>query len=581
MVETDAEADLPQIDLSAKQCDELFDDEHTLIAHVGGRGSGKTKIDGLHFMRRSGIWTDGIYALFANTYAQLHGAIVPPIVEMLELAGIDHVYENQAPAAWRKAWKKAGIVVPKRRLRNVKLWIWENGIHIFLGTLAGNAWTRIKSFEIIFALVEEFTEPQVPEGFLTYLLGSVRCGKGKKCPHRHQIVLKGNVPLNDPGHWCYKRIENLIAKEDERKKLGQKPFFRLIESSTKDNPHLNEGFDEMLRAALDPETYDAQTSGKLRRNVAGLVYHQFGEQNILASLVYDPYRALDLWFDFNVEPSIGGWGHDLRLDEVPETYVRSGLDYFGIIGEWFSESPMTTEQTAHALCEDPTVDQRCLNCDGSTCKALMSDHIETGEGWLCRKCAKFCDGQTLRFGWDRKPLHAPSNWRGLMRHRGKINVFYDASGGARHADASQLGGSIGILRDVLMANLGDRVRFHGKSSNPSIHMRLLAVNRGLCNAQGVRSVFVAPWCTAHIDDFREVVPDPKTGHPKKMQATQDNKKRSEYWKRTHCSDGFGYRQDIRAPAIIPRASTGASVSTADGPSFFGVDRDEEDTWGDR
>lgn len=576
------------IDLSDPQAEELFDDDHRLIFHVGGRGSGKTYIDALHFLRRAGVQTDQLYAIFANTYTQLHGAIVPQMTEMLTEAGVDHVYEHRAPEAWRRRWRRQGVKVPKTRLRDVKIWIWENGVHLYLGTLANNAWTRIKSFELAMALVEEGFEDQVPKKMLTYLLGSVRCGWGKRvvngvteCKrrgHNHQIIVKGNVPLNNPSHWVYQTIDDLLAKEEQRKLDGKEPFFRLITSDTRDNVHLNQEFHDGLAAALDPDTYDFVTRGSsiLERNTSALVYHAFSEHNILPTLTYDPLRPLHLWFDFNVEPSIAGWAHELSLDEVPREYISPLEGYVGIVGEWFSESPMTTEQLAHALCEDPTIDQRCVQCPD-----MLTDHIELGDGWLCRRCGQVCSGDVRRYTWDRKPLHATANWRGLMRHRGRVYVYADATGGARHADASQLGGAIGILREVLLDNLGDRVTFLIKQSNPAISMRLLAVNRGFHSQNRIRRIFVLPLCTAHINDFRRVMPDPKTGHPRKVTATAKNKTRSDEHLLTHASDGFGYFYEYRWPAVMPSTRTVASIGTLDGPSSFLEERSEDDDWKNR
>lgn len=548
---------LPRIELLESQFDELFDDEHFLTLHVGGRGSGKTKTNVLHFLRWGAVCTDQLYSLWANTWEHMENAILPPMTEVLEDIGMEYFIEKRVPDSLRSDWRRMGIRVPQLRHRNLKLCIWRNGVHIYLGTFGGNHWRRVKGLEVLLSIAEEYPEPDTPKDFLTYLIGSTRCGKGregecKRRRHPHKIVAKGNVPLNQPDHFIYKQVEMLQAREVERLARGERPYFRLIESDTKGNTHLQAEFDENLRAALDPETYELQTSGRLRRNTSSLTYHQYSEQNVLATLKYDPLRPLHMWFDFNVTPAAVGFGHDLRYDEIPEAEIHAKHHYFGVVGELFSDNdPMFTDQVAQALLEDPTNDP-AARCNEIGCGDPLDAHLETNEGYLCRRCGSMCSGAAVQYEWSRKHLHVPPNWRGLMRHRSHIYVYGDASGSASHADAISAGGSRKILRDTFDENLGERVHFRFKEANPRIVLRELAVNRLLRSTDGIRSLFFAPWCTAHLDDCRETVPDPKTGVAKKEYPTAAAKKRSEYWKRTHCLDGLGYMVDFRWPVIIPK-----------------------------
>jgi hypothetical protein len=455
----------PFIKLLPHQDAELFDSDHRLLHICGGRGSGKSEVDYLHYFMRSERCVDQPYGLFANTEAQVQ-TFVARITEKLDEIGMLHVYETQAPKSWRKRWKREGIAVPHRRLRNLKFWIWEDGTHVFVCSMVGNAYARAKSLDLGFALIEEATEPGVTKNALTTIIGCVRCGlarreKGetesecRRRGHNHQVIVKYNVPLHEPGHFIYRWVEELGAKEAQRKLDGKRPYFRMITSSTKDNPHTGDEYDDTLRAAMDADTYEQQTSGKLVRNVAATSYFSFSEKNVLGSLVYDPTRPLHIWFDFNTTPATAGWGHDLRFDEVPSSELRSGRHYFGIVGELFSgDDAMVTEQVAHALVEDPTRDERCKDCGDQ-----LADHLETGSGFLCRLCSyqdgdHFCSGAAIKYEASRKYIHAPENWRGLFNHRGRIYVYGDATGGASHSDAAATGGSIRVLRDVFSANLG-------------------------------------------------------------------------------------------------------------------------------
>jgi hypothetical protein len=559
----------PSIDLLPHQDRELahlLDPDsnvtYPLTFICGGRGSGKSETDYLQFFLRSERCVDQPFALFANTDAQLQ-TFIAIITEKLDAIGMRHVYETKAPAAWRRRWRREGIRVPPRRLRNLKMWIWEDGTHIFCGTLLNNAYTRAKSLDIQAALIEEATEPGVTRNAITTILGAVRCGLGrvvngesecKRRGHLHEVVVKFNVPLLDPSNYIYRYAEEMAAKEMQREAEHKPPFFRMIESGTRDNPHTGEDYDERLRAALDEDTYEEQTKGRLVRNVASLSYSKFSEQNILNTLAYDPKRPLHIWFDFNTTPAVAGWGHDLRTNEVPEIYLRDGHDYFGVVGELFSGAePMVTDQVAHALLEDPTGDSRC-----SDCGCQLELHLETGSGFICKSCSwrskggEFCAGRPIEFDRTRKKflhLRPDDKWRGLIKHRGLIYVYGDATGGATHSDAYDIGGNIKILRDVFGANLGQRVHFRFKQSNPAVRLRVLAMQRALRATNGVRGIFLGDWCTAHVDDFREVVPDPKTGMPKKVGFSQAALKAGGYCLRTHASDAFGYKVDYRWPAV--------------------------------
>lgn len=558
----------PSIDLLPHQDEELahlLDNSgvtYPLTFICGGRGSGKSETDYLQLFLRSERCVDQPFALFANTDSQLQ-TFIGIITEKLDAIGMKHVYETKAPPSWRKRWRRDGVRVPPRRLRNLKMWIWEDGTHVYCGTLINNSYTRAKSLDIQAAIIEEATEPGVHRNAITTILGAVRCGLGKskggtsECKmrgHLHEVVVKFNVPLNEPSNYIYRYHEELSAKERKREAAGLTPFYRIIESATLDNPHTGDDYDQRLRASLDAETYDEQTKGKLRRNRAAVSYHAFDEQNILATLEYGATRPLFMWFDWNATPATAGWGHDLQLLEVPEQFRRVNRKYFGIVGELFSDAdPMTTDKVAEALLLDPGRNGVCVDC-----KDDIAEHVETGSGHLCRKCQwtrpkskppEFCSGRVMPFEAPRGYIHAPDNWRGLMKHRGPIYVYGDANDG-RGTGAAVSGGSIKILRSIFSAALGDRVDFRFGKTNPRVKHRVLAVNRGLYTMDGVRSVFMHPRCEAHATDFREVIPNPETGEPLKVSKSPSARRDgNDYWKRTDISDAFGYMYAARFPAI--------------------------------
>lgn len=556
------------INLSKWQYDALLrNDAIRWLFLIGGRGSGKSFIEAPRFIRWMKLCTELHWGIFASTEAQLH-TILAPFIEYLEAAKVDYVFETEAPQEWRDQWDRDGIKYPAKRLRNHKILILKNGAHFVVGSLVNNAHTRFKSIEFNAIYIGEGTEPGVTLDALTTLWGACRCGKASKghdgvwrCRepgHLHQLVLGGNVPLNDPGHWIYKKDRELRAKELKRAAEGRPPFYRRIKSASRDNPRTGEDFIDGLAAALDEETFRQQTTGDLEINVAALTYHAFSDLNILDSLRYDPRRALHIWFDFNSTPAVAGWGHDLRYDEIPTLYRQhwGTSAFFGVVGELFSgNETMQTDQVAHALLEDPTRDSRCSDCPHE-----LERHMDVPGGFLCTVCGfkkgdRFCSGVPMQYDSHskgdesrRKFLHLDpeSKWRGLIAHRGDVYVYGDATGKATHSDGYMKGGNIQILRDVFGQNLGERVHFRFKTSNPAESLRVLAMNRALKATNGVRGIFLGSWCTAHVDDFREVIPDPKkNGQIKKIQydATKP------YSLRTHATDGLGYKVDYRWPAL--------------------------------
>lgn len=563
------------VELSRWQFDAVFrQDAIRWLFLIGGRGSGKSFIEKVRFVRWMKLSTELHWGIFGSTEAQLQ-TILAPFIELLDEMRIDYRFEREAPQEWRDRWERDGIKYPARRLRSHKMLILENGAHFVTGSLVNSAYTRFKSIEFNGIYIGEGTEPGVTLDALTTLWGACRCGKATRGPdgvwrcrepgHLHQLVLGGNVPLNDPGHWIYKKNRELEAKELKRAEQNKPRFYRLITSATKDNPRTGADFLEGLQAALDEQTFQQQTSGKLEQNVSSLTYYTFSDRNILDSLRYDPRRALYLWFDFNATPAVAGWGHDLRYNEVPPSELRSGHAYFGVVGELFSgNATMQTHQVAQALVEDPTRDSRCSDC---TCE--LAQHVELADGFHCTLCSwhkagAYCSGRAVEFDQSRRQfLHLDPNskWRGLINHRAEIFVYGDATGRANNSQALMKGGNIQILRDVFGANLGERVHFRFKNSNPSESLRVLAVNRALRAGNGVHGIFFGSWCTAHTDDAREVIPDPKSpsGQIKKVQYDVNKP----YSLRTHAFDGFGYMVDVRWPAISSDGGFMPMMSEAD------------------
>jgi hypothetical protein len=141
------------------------------------------------------------------------------------------------------------------------------------------------------------------------------------------------------------------------------------------------------------------------------------------------------------------------------------------------------------------------------------------------------------------------------KHAGRIEVYGDASGGAR-GTAQTAGSDWEIARRVLRAGdasqklegFGARVAFHVKPSNPSERARVNAVNTRLCSSDGTRRLFVDPSAAPRTVRDLEGVPAVRGGSGE----IDKNADRS----LTHMSDALGYYVDFRYPIadIVARRS---------------------------
>lgn len=120
-------------------------------------------------------------------------------------------------------------------------------------------------------------------------------------------------------------------------------------------------------------------------------------------------------------------------------------------------------------------------------------------------------------------------------HAGDVYVYGDPAGGQRKSSAEgQTDWS--IVRDELGNHFGhDRVHILVRSAAPSVRARVNATNARLLTASGVVNTLVDPeHCDQIIADFNGVFTLPGT-------AGELNKKKDP--KRTHISDGIGYRAE--------------------------------------
>lgn len=157
--------------------------------------------------------------------------------------------------------------------------------------------------------------------------------------------------------------------------------------------------------------------------------------------------------------------------------------------------------------------------------------------------------------WIENNSNTPAVCRKLLQdwrdHIGRIEVFGDATGGARGTAQTQ-GSDWDLARGVLtkgageLQGFGSRVSFHVKSANPEERARVNAMNSRLCTAAGVRRLLVDPTHAPHVVKDLEGVPLLKGGS-----GEIDKKK---YPMLTHVTDALGYYVDYRFP-VVKNAAT--------------------------
>ena len=242
-----------------------------------------------------------------------------------------------------------------------------------------------------------------------------------------------------------------------------------------------------LKEDLDPISYDQEVRANFV-NFTGRAYYSFFK-DVQASKVlqYDPRRSLDFSFDFNVEPGTAGVSQELTWEgrfEFPEVYlagenVKPFLKgrYTGVIDEVWQPHNSNTLQVAKEL---------------------------------IRKWA---------------PIHT-----------GLVNVYGDATGGARRTSA--IYGSDWDLIKLEFAKVPNwTVKYHYPRANPPERDRVNSVNARLMATDGhVRMMVCRDKAPHHADDFEGVIVKDGTGVIDKTSK----------WL-THCSDGIGYKIHKIAP----------------------------------
>lgn len=138
-------------------------------------------------------------------------------------------------------------------------------------------------------------------------------------------------------------------------------------------------------------------------------------------------------------------------------------------------------------------------------------------------------------------------------HKGRVEVYGDATGGAR-GSAQVAGSDWDLVRRALrdgdgeLKGFGSRLALHVKQANPAERARVNAMNSRICTIDGTRRLYVDPKRAPHVVKDLEGVTVLEGGSGEIDKKANPNL--------THISDALGYYVEHRFPIATP-----PSVST--------------------
>lgn len=314
----------------------------------------------------------------------------------------------------------------------------RNGSEIICRSWSDRKYMKLRSLELSWAAVEELTEND-DEDKQGYLELKMRVGR---LPHVPQNWIMSACNPDDPSHWAYEYFE--LAKDEGQSEslsplgLGPQgdrtPTKHVYYSCTDDNPFLPDSYKLQLKRDLDPLMYQRMGKGRWLSIGGKGIYHQYDRAKNYRDADYVVNPAL---------PVILTW--DFNIGEgkplsVAVCQYDDARDEFHIFGEAVIEGMRTQD----------------------SCEELAS--------------------------------------RGVLDWPVKFLICGDATG--KHQDTRSRKSDYDIIVDFF-ANYktkdGKALSFEKFTllSNPPVRERHNLMNAYLCNAEGVRRMFVykgAPTC---------------------------------------------------------------------------------------
>lgn len=278
--------------------------QSTIKALVAGFGSGKThsfirEVYKNHITNRRDV--DGLSAgwVLYPTLDLANDIFVDPMKDYLDKKNIDFTY-SQKYMTFRSVYGKFRIYTLEKPERMVGSNLTWGGIDEF------DTANQVKALSAFKKLLGRLRGNSTPSLFI------VTTPEGFKATYKI-FVEQASLPKD--------RFQKTI-----------------IHAKTTDNPHLPEGYVELLQSQYDEKMLDAYINGQFVNLNTGSVYYGFTrENNVVSGLKIDPNLPVALFFDFNVFPMSAGLGQSKNMTDIR------------IIKEWILKGHSSTWDICNAI----------------------------------------------------------------------------------------------------------------------------------------------------------------------------------------------------------------------------------------
>lgn len=490
------------------------------VVAIGGIRSGKSLVIAMWLLDRGKWDASQMHAMAGNTDGQIT-TILQDVLPWVEAAGVTALFDKQPSPEWWASWRVRGIKVPPRRRSYRGLMVLSSGLHVQLVSMGNRAYKSIKGARYGSVVIEEVAAGATEEG-VRYMAERNNCNIGPaRCAerHHHVTILHSNPP-DDDGSWVYDwlaRLEKAAATKAGIARAADEDSFPallrgvgdtiLIPSRTIDNAaNLPGDFIDDMASSIDSDTAARLLDGVLTRSRKGRVYSAFSHQNQIDTIPYDPHRSLYVALDFNKNPAIALFAHQLNPGEYPAEHERPGVTHIGVFGEVF--------------------------------------HV--GGADVTTLCSMLLAGQAGSDG------SLPDNFGGLLGHGTRITFYGDATSNFETMAPKEWP----IVDEVMRREIPDRyARATDTKRNPLVPLGVHAVNAKLRSSTGVTSLWIHPRCKHLIEDLLTNSwhrTDPSKIYKPGARGGQTG------WMTTHCADALRYLVSTLFP--LGREATRATVT---------------------
>lgn len=224
----------------------------------------------IKYPRSSGI-------IAANSYAQLHGATIPPILAYFRQIGLDFRINKRPPESWLK---RSPLVIAEYK----GVLTFETGAHVFLRSL--DNYDLIRGISCGWIWIDEIASTSKEAWDVT-----IGCLRDKNCDERHVRV----TGTPDGPQWTW---------EEFKKKWSDDPLeaaqYDIVFMSARENPFLPPDFLDGMLSAYDRRKALQEIDGRILADQASSTYYEYRpDYHKRLVMPYDPNKPIVLCWDFN------------------------------------------------------------------------------------------------------------------------------------------------------------------------------------------------------------------------------------------------------------------------------------------